>query len=119
MPQLTDTQIKLVLKAIERMEGNLDGYIAQVEWNKTISLCDEAKVILKRAQEHMAKDKAYKHTSSRGQVWHLHKKERTKKNGGKEILYYFGKRRRDNGSLLPEGYRVTETSSGHPVLRRE
>lgn len=62
---------------------------------------------------------AYAHTNSKGNTYYLHSKETTLRNGRKQTLYFFGKEVKD-GSLdaVPEGYEVSESKNGLPVLKR-
>ncbi len=63
---------------------------------------------------------AYSHTNSKGTTYYLHSKRTTLKNGREQTIYYFGKQAKD-GSLdaVPDGYQVTETSNGLPVLKKK
>lgn len=62
---------------------------------------------------------AYAHTNSKGNTYYLHSKETTLRNGRKQTLYFFAKEVKD-GSLdaVPEGYEVSESKNGLPVLKR-
>ena len=62
---------------------------------------------------------AYSYTNSRGKSYILHSKEMSLKNGKQQTIYYFAKE--DKGSALdevPQGYEVSETKNGLPVLKR-
>lgn len=62
---------------------------------------------------------AYAHTNSKGVTYYLHGKETTLKSGSTRTLYYFAKEAKDNAlDAVPEGYQVSETKNGLPVLKR-
>ena len=63
---------------------------------------------------------AYSHTNSRGKTYFLHSVETILKGGRKQTLYFFAKEARDEGALdtVPEGYQVSESKNGLPVLKR-
>ena len=62
---------------------------------------------------------AFKYKNSKGNEYILHARKTKLRNGKEQTLYYFAKEQKD-GALdgVPEGYRVTETASGLPVLQR-
>ncbi len=62
---------------------------------------------------------AYEYTNSKGKTYILHSKETTLRNGRNQTLYFFAKEAKD-GSLeaVPEGYEVSESKNGLPVLKR-
>jgi len=63
---------------------------------------------------------AFSYTNSKGQTYHLHKKDVTLKNGRQQTIYFFARDVRD-GSLdaVPAGYKVMETQrTGMPVLKK-
>ncbi|NKB70815.1 MAG: hypothetical protein GKR89_27405 [Candidatus Latescibacteria bacterium] len=62
---------------------------------------------------------AYSHTNSGGKTYILHSRTTQLKNGRSQVIYFFAKEQRD-GALdsLPEGYQVSETQNGLPVLKR-
>lgn len=62
---------------------------------------------------------AFSYTNSKGKTYFLHHRETTLKNGRKQTLYFFAKEVKD-GSLdaVPEGYEVSESKNGLPVLKR-
>ena len=63
---------------------------------------------------------AYSYTNKKGQVYFLHTKEVTLKNGRVQRIYYFARDERP-GSLpeVPAGYTVVETTrTGMPVLKK-
>jgi len=62
---------------------------------------------------------AYSYTNDKGRTYILHSKTTTLKNGREQTLYFFAKDERE-GSLdaVPEGYQVSETKNGLPVLKK-
>ena len=62
---------------------------------------------------------AYKYTNTKGKAYYLHAKVRVLKSGKKQSLYYFAQTVKD-GSLdaLPQGYVVTESPNGLPLLKK-
>lgn len=63
---------------------------------------------------------AFSYTNSKGRTYFLHSKDTTLRNGRKQTLYFFAKEVKD-GSLeaVPEGYVVSESKNGLPVLKRD
>lgn len=64
---------------------------------------------------------AFAYTNSKGNTYYLHSKETTLRNGRQQTLYFFAKEVKDEGSLdaVPEGYMVSESKNGLPVLKRQ
>ena len=62
---------------------------------------------------------AYSFTNSKGRTYFLHKKDTTLKNGRQQTIYFFAKEVKD-GALndVPEGYTVSESRNGLPVLKK-
>jgi hypothetical protein len=60
----------------------------------------------------------YKHTNKKGQTYWLHAKERKLKSGGSTFLYYFSKEEKGALDAVPQGYKVSETSTGMLVLKK-
>lgn len=62
---------------------------------------------------------AYSYTNDKDRTYILHSKTTTLKNGREQTLYFFAKDERE-GSLdaVPEGYEVSETKNGLPVLNK-
>jgi hypothetical protein len=62
---------------------------------------------------------AYSYTNSKGSTYFLHGRETTLKNGTTRTLYFFAKEVKD-GALneVPEGYVVSESKNGLPVLKK-
>ena len=62
---------------------------------------------------------AYSYENSKGKSYILHSKETTLKNGKKQRIYYFAKDARENAlDAVPEGYVVSESKNGLPVLKK-
>ncbi len=64
---------------------------------------------------------AFSYTNKKGQVYYLHTREVTLKNGRKQTIYYFARDVRDKDALeaVPAGYTVVETEkTGLPLLKR-
>ncbi len=64
---------------------------------------------------------AFSYTNSKGQVYYLHTREVTLKNGRKQRIYFFAKdERADHLDAVPAGYQVIETTrTGMPVLKKQ
>ena len=62
---------------------------------------------------------AYAHTNSKGNTYYLHSRDTTLRNGRQQTLYFFAKEVTD-GELdaVPEGFEVSESKNGLPVLKR-
>ncbi len=62
---------------------------------------------------------AYSYTNSKGNTYYLHGRDTTLKNGTTRTLYFFGKEIKA-GALdeVPEGYVVSESKNGLPVLKK-
>lgn len=62
---------------------------------------------------------AYSYTNSKGATYYLHGKETTLKGGTTRTIYYFAKDERENSlDAVPDGYEVSESKNGLPVLKR-
>lgn len=62
---------------------------------------------------------AYSYTNSKGNSYILHSKETTLKNGKQQRIYYFAKEEKDGAlDAVPEGYMVSESKNGLPVLKK-
>lgn len=63
---------------------------------------------------------AFSYTNKKGQMYYLHQKMVTLKNGITRPIFFFARDvRPDAVDSLPSGYEVVETSrTGMPVLRR-
>ncbi len=61
----------------------------------------------------------YKYKNSKGNEYILHARVTKLRNGKEQTLYYFSKEQKENAlDQVPEGYRVSETATGLPVLQR-
>ncbi len=62
----------------------------------------------------------YTFTNSRGSTYILHARTTTLKNGNTQTIYFFSREAKE-GTLegLPEGYEVSESKNGLPVLKRK
>lgn len=63
---------------------------------------------------------AYTYTNSKGDTYHLHKKDVTLRGGRQQTIYYFARDERDGAiDEVPFGYEVVETKrTGMPVLKK-
>lgn len=64
---------------------------------------------------------AFSFTNTKGKTYFLHEKVRILKSGKSSSLYFFAKDVRPENSLdsVPEGYMVSESKNGLPVLKRK
>jgi len=63
---------------------------------------------------------AYKHTNSKGVTYILHGKDRVTSTGKKTTLYFFSKEEKEGAlNAVPDGYQVSETANGLPVLKKK
>jgi hypothetical protein len=61
----------------------------------------------------------YKYKNSKGNEYVLHARTTKLRNGKEQTLYYFAKEQKAGAlDVVPDGYRVTETVTGLPVLQR-
>jgi hypothetical protein len=63
---------------------------------------------------------AYSHTNSKGNTYFLHSKTTQLKSGREQTIYFFAKTIKE-GSLdaVPDGYEVSESKNGLPVLKKK
>ena len=64
---------------------------------------------------------AYSYTNKKGQMYYLHSREVTLKNGRKQTIFFFARDVRPDSALMavPAGYTVVETQrTGMPVLKK-
>jgi hypothetical protein len=63
---------------------------------------------------------AYSFKNSKGQTYFLHATTRVLKSGKQQHLYYFAKTQK-KGALdaIPMGYKVAESKTGLPVLKKK
>ena len=58
-------------------------------------------------------------TNSKGKSYSLHSKTTTLKNGNSQTIYFFAKEAREGAlDAVPDGYEVSESKNGLPVLKR-
>ncbi|HSH04442.1 MAG TPA: hypothetical protein VLL52_18165 [Anaerolineae bacterium] len=63
---------------------------------------------------------AYSHTNSKDVTYYLHSRNQTLKNGRQQTLYFFAKTEKEGAiDSIPEGYFVSETANGLPVLKKQ
>jgi hypothetical protein len=63
---------------------------------------------------------AFKHTNSKGVTYILHGKDRVTSTGKKTTLYFFSKEEKEGAlNAVPDGYVVSETANGLPVLKKK
>ena len=63
---------------------------------------------------------AFSYTNSKGQSYILHSKDTVLKNGQERTIYYFAKEDKGNSlDAVPDGYMVSETKNGLPVLKKK
>ena len=62
---------------------------------------------------------AYSHTNSKGKTYYLHSRDTVLKNGGTQTIYFFAGDVRDGAiDAVPDGYVVSESRNGLPVLKK-
>lgn len=63
---------------------------------------------------------AFSYTNAKGQVYYLHTKDVTLKNGRVQTIYFFARDQRAGFlEAVPAGYQVVETTrTGMPVLKK-
>ena len=62
---------------------------------------------------------AYAHTNSKGKTYILHSKTTQLKNGREQTIYFFAKEEKEGAlDAVPDGYIVSESKNGLPVLKR-
>lgn len=62
---------------------------------------------------------AFKYKNSKGNEYVLHARVTKLRNGKDQTLYYFSKEEKTGAiDAVPDGYQVTETANGLPVLQR-
>jgi hypothetical protein len=63
---------------------------------------------------------AFSFKNSKGQTYFLHATTRVLKSGKKQHLYYFSKTVKAGAlDAVPQGYAVTESKTGLPVLKKK
>jgi hypothetical protein len=62
---------------------------------------------------------AFAYTNSKDRTYILHSKTTVLKNGREQTIYFFGKEEKEGAlDAVPEGYVVSESKIGLPVLKR-
>lgn len=63
---------------------------------------------------------AYSHVNSKGNTYYLHSKTTVLKSGREQTIYYFAKTIKPEAiDAVPDGYEVSESKNGLPVLRKK
>lgn len=63
---------------------------------------------------------AFHYTNSRGTTYILHSTTRALKSGKEQTLYFFAREEKEGAlDAVPEGYEVSESRNGLPVLKRK
>lgn len=61
----------------------------------------------------------YKYTNSKGNEYFLHSRTTKLRNGKEQTIYFFAKTEKEGViEAVPEGYKVSETATGLPVLQK-
>jgi hypothetical protein len=62
---------------------------------------------------------AFEYTNSKGKTYYLHGRLTTLKGGGERTIYFFAGEVKEGAlDAVPDGYMVSETKSGLPVLKK-
>ena len=62
---------------------------------------------------------SFKYTNSKGNDYFLHSRTTKLRNGKEQTIYYFAKVAKEGAiEKVPEGYKVSETANGLPVLQK-
>jgi hypothetical protein len=63
---------------------------------------------------------AYTFENSKGNKYILHSRQTTLKNGAKQTIYFFAKEAKEGAlDAIPDGYVVSESKNGLPVLKKK
>ena len=63
---------------------------------------------------------AFSYKNSKGNSYFLHSRVTTLKGGRKQTIYFFAKTIKDGAiDAVPDGYMVSETKNGLPVLKKK
>ena len=63
---------------------------------------------------------AFSYTNSKGRSYILHSRVTTLRNGSKQTIYFFASEEKDGAlDAVPQGYEVSESKNGLPVLKRQ
>lgn len=62
---------------------------------------------------------SFKYTNSKGNDYFLHARTTKLRNGKEQTIYFFAKVAKEGAiEKVPEGYKVSETANGLPVLQK-
>ncbi|MEN8240408.1 MAG: hypothetical protein ABFS17_00680 [Chloroflexota bacterium] len=62
---------------------------------------------------------AFSHTNSKGKTYFLHGRATALKSGGTRTIYFFAGEIKEGAlDAVPDGYMVSETKNGLPVLKK-
>ena len=63
---------------------------------------------------------AFSYKNSKGRSYILHSRVTTLRNGSKQTIYFFASEAKDGAlDAVPQGYEVSESKNGLPVLKRQ
>ncbi len=63
---------------------------------------------------------AFSYTNSKERSYILHSRVTTLRNGSKQTIYFFASEAKDGAlDAVPQGYEVSESKNGLPVLKRQ
>jgi hypothetical protein len=63
---------------------------------------------------------AFAYTNKKGNKYFLHSRVTTLRGGREQRIYYFAREAKEGAiDKVPEGYEVSETANGLPVLKRK
>lgn len=63
---------------------------------------------------------AYKHVNSKGKAYYLHATVRKTSTGKEQKLFFFSQTVKDGAlDAVPDGYMVTESANGLPLLKKK
>ena len=63
---------------------------------------------------------AFSYKNSKGNEYILHGRQTTLKNGTKQTIYFFAREAKDGAlDAVPNGYEVSESKNGLPVLKKK
>jgi hypothetical protein len=63
---------------------------------------------------------AFSYTNSKDRTYILHSRVTTLRNGSKQTIYFFASDEKEGAlNAVPEGYEVSESKNGLPVLKRK
>ena len=63
---------------------------------------------------------AFSYTNSKGRSYILHSRVTTLRNGSKQTIYFFASEEKEGAlDAVPQGYEVSESKNGLPVLKRQ